>query len=292
MKVYFPEQGLFINVLLLKSGCLKEMFIKNQQLLEKIMELRQTLEQRIYLNVQQKLALKQLLLLKLELKHPEYPDVVRGLEGMKVADKVLKEKEVAGVLIGGLAEAVWNQRRKIEDLYRHKDVDVMVLGETSFDKFEGGVDWWLPQKARISTIGNYTEGERKEQWYENGNGVILSFGAKRVQDLEPGLYIPDNEWVIDMREYEASAHIDYGSVDTEFDDQVFEKFRKHIKKKVKTRLPSFICEEFERQIMSYQYEPNWRIVDAVELELFDLGTIRGINKFKGNYLKPNEQPKT
>jgi hypothetical protein len=44
--------------------------------------------------------------------------------------------------------------------------------------------------------------------------------------------------------------------------------------------------------MSYQYEPNWRIVDAVELELFDLGTIRGINKFKGNYLKPNEQPKT
>ena len=88
--------------------------------------LRQTLEQKIYLNVQQKLALKQLLLL--ELKHPEYPDVVKGLEGMKIADKVLKEKEVAGVLIGGLAEAVWNQRRKVEDLYQHKDVLLFFFG--------------------------------------------------------------------------------------------------------------------------------------------------------------------
>ncbi|MBT4804923.1 hypothetical protein HON71_02010 [Candidatus Woesearchaeota archaeon] len=250
--------------------------------------LRQTLEQKIYLNVQQKLALKQLLLL--ELKHPEYPDVVKGLEGMKIADKVLKEKEVAGVLIGGLAEAVWNQRRKVEDLYQHKDVDVMVLSETSFDKFEGGVDWWLPQKGRVKVNTEYRRNESEKQWYENGNGVILSFGARGGNNLEPGLYIPDRQWVVNMREYEARAHVDE-NVTVGLDDNVYEKFRDHVKKKVKTRLPKFICEEFDRQIMSYQYEPNWRIVETVKLELFDLETLRGINKFKGNYVKPENLAK-
>ncbi len=108
-------------------------------------------EQMFYPSVAQKLGLKQLLLLESKLKHPGYiPSPVKGLEGMQTAHQILQEREAAGVLIGGLAEAVWNQRRKEEDLYKHKDVDVLVLDDIDINKFYGGVDWWLPEQGKIT----------------------------------------------------------------------------------------------------------------------------------------------
>lgn len=238
----------------------------------------QRLEQRHYLSHAQKLGLKQLLKLELKLKHPEYPNAVRGLEGMQTAHQILQEREASGVLIGGLSEAVWNQRRKEGDLYNHKDVDVMVLDDVDVGKFEGGVDWWLPEQGKITLKSDYgrVEGVDK-QWYANGNGAVLSFGAKKQNQLAPGLYIPDSEWVIDMREAEAEANIDYGRVDVEFDGDVFEKFRAHIGKRVKTRLPKFIAEAFRGYVLSPHYETDSSKTYAVELERFDLQTLRGIN---------------
>tara|TARA_Y100000031_G_C8164741_1_gene358742 strand:+ start:216 stop:1004 length:789 start_codon:yes stop_codon:yes gene_type:complete len=242
----------------------------------------QRLEQRHYLSHAQKLGLKQLLKLELKLKHPEYPNAVKGLEGMQIAHQILQEREASGVLIGGLSEAVWNQRRKEEDLYKHKDVDVLVLDDAEVDKFEGGVDWWLPERGKITLKSDYgsVEGVDK-QWYVNGNGVVLSFGAQKHDQLPPGLYIPDSEWVIDMREAEAEAHIDYGRVDVEFDGDVFEKFRAHIEKRVKTRLPKFIREAFQGYVLSPHYESDDSKVYAVGLERFDLETLRGIHGLEG-----------
>ena len=237
------------------------------------------LEQRHYLRLVQKLALKQLLLLELKLKHPEYPNAAKGLEGMQTAHEILQEKEASGVLIGGLSEAVWNKRRKEEDLYKHKDVDVMVLDDIDVDKFEGGVDWWLPEQGKItikSDNGISIRGFDK-QWYANGNGAVLSFGAKKQNQLAPGLYIPDSEWVISMREAEAEANIDYDRVDVEFDEDVFEKFRSHIAKRVKTRLAKFVAEAFKGYVLSPHYETDSGKTYAVELERFDLQTLVGIH---------------
>ena len=116
------------------------------------------LEQRHYLSHAQKLGLKQLLLLEQKLKHPEYPNAARGLCGMQIAHQILQEREAPGVLIGGLSEAVWSQRRKEEDLYKHKDVDVMVLDDVDIGKFEGGVDWWLPERGKITLKSSYGSG--------------------------------------------------------------------------------------------------------------------------------------
>lgn len=226
----------------------------------------------------QKLGLKQLLLVEQRLKHPTYPNTVKGLEGIQTAHEILTAKEYSGVLIGGLAEAVWNQRRKPEELYDHKDVDVMVLEEEAdMEKFEGGVDWWLKKKGKITLKSEYGDVEHTdEEWYENGNGVVLSFRAKTQTQLPPGLYIPDCEWVIDMRKTEAESNIDYGRVDVQFDDEVFKSFENHIKKRVKTRLPKFIRELFEGRILSYTYEDDYRKVNAVVPEGVDLQTKRGI----------------
>jgi hypothetical protein len=239
----------------------------------------QRCEQRHYLSQAQKLGLKQLLLLEQKLKHPEYPNVVKGLEGMQTAHQILQERGASGVLIGGLAESVWNQRRKPEDLYKNKDVDVAVLDDhfELGDNFEGGVDWWIPQNGEITlrSDASRVEGIQKK-WYENGNGVILSFGVNRNTKLNPGLYIPDSEWVVDMREYEADANVDYGRVEAEFDEDVFEKFRDKVRERVKTRLPRFVREAFADYVLSPHYEGDYDKRTAVDLERFDLETIRAI----------------
>ena len=241
----------------------------------------QRLEQRPYLSHAQKLGLNQLLLLEQKLKHPEYPNAVKGLEGMQTAHKILQEREASGVLIGGLSEAVWNQRRKEEDLYKHKDVDVLVLDDVELEKFGGGVDWWLPKRGKITLKSSYGSSKGVDkQWYVNGNGVVLSFGAQKHDQLPPGLYIPDSEWVIDMKEAEAEANIDYGRVDVEFDDKVFEKFRAHIGKRVKTRLPKFIRDAFQGYVLSPHYESDGGKVYAVGLEKLDLETLRGIHRLE------------
>ncbi len=239
------------------------------------MNLKPRLNQGYCLNYTQRLGLKQLFLLQQRLKRPEHPNAVKGLEGMHVAHQILQNRKSTGVLIGGLSEAVWNQRRKEDELYAHKDVDVMVLDEYfDAEKFEGGIDWWIPQRGKITLKSDYGRIEDVErQWYENGNGVVLSFGAEKYGSLLPGLYIPDSEWVTDMREYEVRANLNYG---IELGAPVFEKFRNHIRKRVKTRLPKFICEAFKGYILSPYYEPDCNKVFAIRLVEFYAETLKEI----------------
>ncbi|MDA0375902.1 MAG: hypothetical protein O3A80_01145 [bacterium] len=250
-----------------------------------------SLDHRLELSQEQKLGLKHLLLLEQKLRHPDIPNASKGLEGMQIAHEILRTREAVGILIGGLAEAVWSQRRKPEDLAKHKDVDVAVLDDTFElkEKFEGGIDWWMSKSGKI-TIGSDAssiEGVQK-QWHENGNGVVLSFGINKGSELRPGLYIPDSEWVVDMREYEADANVDYGRISAEFDEDVFEKFREQVRRRVKTRLPKFIREAFKDYILSGDYESDGEKIDAVNLDRFDLETIRGINGFEGNDEEPDD----
>ena len=149
-------------------------------------------------------------------------------------------------------------------------------------RFEGGIDWWLPQRGRITIELDYGSLENVErQWYVNGNGVKLSFGAQKYFSLPPGLCIPDSEWVVDMREAEAEASIDYDAIDAEIDYSVLEKLREHVKKRVGKRLPQFIRKPFQGYILSPQYESDGNKIHAIGLEKFDLRTIRGINKLEG-----------
>ena len=235
--------------------------------------------ERNYLSQAQKVGLKQLLAQRQNLRHPEYPGAVKGLEGMQAAHQILQEKEASGVLIGGLAEAVWNQRRKPEDLYTHKDVDVAVLDDhfKIYNDFEGGIDWWMPQDGRISV--NYESGKVEgiyQRWYQNANNAVLSFGLTKNADLDPGLYIPGSRWVVDMREAEAEANVDHGRADAEFDEEVFIAFRQKIREKVKTRLPRFIRETFAGYILSEHYQDYYDEITTVDIEWFNLPKIRAI----------------
>lgn len=92
------------------------------------------------------LALELKLKQTLELEAPAPPDAITGIDGLKVADQVLKEYNAVGMLIGGLAKELWCGVVSDERLSQHKDIDVLVLSYdcTSHpEQWTSGVDWWV-----------------------------------------------------------------------------------------------------------------------------------------------------
>lgn len=145
------------------------------------------------------------------------PDAKCGLDGMKEADRILKEKGLIGILIGGLGYDLYSNQSSKEALAKldtHKDVDVLVFTPRSktddpynppdtskiLKRFEGGVDWWHLTKVEVVQDGN-------DEWYQqgfwNGNGCHSFFSlrsfdrphfiSRNILDYQPGLYILPKE---------------------------------------------------------------------------------------------------
>lgn len=227
---------------------------------------------RVKLNTEQRMGLKHLISLGQTLRDkPKHPSPRTGLDGMQTAHQILQERQAVGVLIGGLSEAVWNKRRTMGDLDRHKDVDVAVL-DSSFhltEKFEKGIDWWLPRTGKVAIKDDRSTIYQQQRWLENGNGVALSFDIDNEHSsyLRPGLYLPTPEWIMNMREYEVSANIDYDRIHGMIDDDVLDKLRAHIHKRVKICLAKSVKEVFSDYILP----------DVIELKKFTLPQISAIS---------------
>jgi len=191
-------------------------------------------------------------------------------------------------LIGGLLEQIWNTETQPEDLIKHKDVDVMVLTkDTELNRFEGGIDWWLPFSAEITTKKpRYRPNTEEVTWYKNGNGVILNFGAYYWEEklTEPGLYIIDSDRAVDMRVYEAKACSENSSIweeieGCEFSEYEFlEYFRQKIRNNIGETLAEFVRDEFKDFIIE---DNHWSYANFQE---FDSTTVNVI-KVKDRRLK-------
>lgn len=229
----------------------------------------QTLQETLSL----KMELKSLLELSQTLRHGPHdvPAIKRGLEGMICADEILKRRRAVGILIGGLSEAIWNQQRNPDELSAHKDVDVMVL-DPSFrlkEPFEGGIDWWLPKSQELIIEGAGSRIEKSQTtWWQNGNGVILSFGAETNEPLPPGLSILDICMVTSMRITEVLANVST-NIRANMAEEVIDSFEGRISAKMGTRLPKFI-----REIFADQVAPK----DSVTFTEKDLNTQRAIKR--------------
>ncbi|MEK7630870.1 MAG: hypothetical protein AAB417_02490 [Patescibacteria group bacterium] len=173
------------------------------------------LEQKPEIRPQYKAELKALLRLEQALRHPEMPDAVRGFEGIKVGNAILKEKGVSGVLIGGLAEAVWRSARP-QDLARRKDTDILVLTpDAELEDFEGGIDWWTRKEEHLEVSGEFGKSTGPIRWWENANGIVLGFRPEVTGELESGLYVLSPEEVISMRLNETTAQLGNADVEQE-----------------------------------------------------------------------------
>jgi hypothetical protein len=223
----------------------------------------------------QKMCLNFLLGFRMILKD-QTKTTIKGVEGLREANKILLKRRAAGILIGGLSESIWNKTRRPEHFLKHKDVDVLVLDDhfQISESLDGGIDWWLPHKENITLDNSVTIMNNIEtNWYENCNGVILNFIMKGKLDF--GLHIIDSSKIIEMREVEAKSNIDKSIMSEGIDQVVFDRFHKRLRNSIKTRVPEFISKEF--QILSSSYGNDHKQVD---IDGVDLDTIRGIKLYK------------
>jgi hypothetical protein len=132
----------------------------------------------------------------------------KGLEGMRVADAVLKDYDVPGVLVGGLASAIWNRRSTPDTLAQHKDVDVAVLAPAGIRPLEAGVDWWMPKTTHVHVQTDYSKIDEDVTYWQNVNHVILRYTLNTQRELEPGLHIMERASVLQMLVAERTSTID------------------------------------------------------------------------------------
>ena len=187
------------------------------------MNFEQSLEQK------QRLSLEQLIKMEQIFKDPEdVPMAEKGFDGILKADAILREKRSMGILIGSLADSLLKlikatnehndaeEENILKNFTKHKDVDVLVcnahikipenlkeeLGmdsinirglkkEPTFDRFEGGIDWWI-----------YNDND--PLMAKNGHNVGLLFNIiplllHEAKEAKPGLYIPYPKLVIDTK---------------------------------------------------------------------------------------------
>ena len=195
-------------------------------------------------------------------------DPITGFEGMLKADKILKERDSRGLLIGSLVEDIWTGCSK-RDLSNHKDVDVLVLDPDFIPQklFEGGIDWWLPREKEIEYCVSGCDtckSFENAKYYQNGNGVILWFNIERTKQAllvlrhplqEPGLYIPSREFYANMRAEEARVRSDVVSGDPKDRKTAAELLKEEISRELDRRtLPEYVQKEFKGRILAG--EPN------------------------------------
>ncbi|MBU1727438.1 MAG: hypothetical protein KJ880_07400, partial [Candidatus Omnitrophica bacterium] len=152
----------------------------------------------------QVLELKQLLLqLQILLdSDPCPPFASTGIEGLLIADEILRQCQAVGIVIGSTSCALWHRCLTQDSLKEHHDIDVAVLSDKFWltKSFEGGIDWWLPVKTDLVSAGRI---------FINGNNVFLRAGVGLDdQSLPPGLYLPSRNFLIDLTICAVLAGID------------------------------------------------------------------------------------
>ncbi|MGB3113299.1 MAG: hypothetical protein WBC00_01590, partial [Candidatus Omnitrophota bacterium] len=237
------------------------------------------LEMAEQLETKLKMKLKQLmgLTIRIEKEDPVPPEAKVGLEGLREADRILKEHGAVGIVIGSTGIDLYNGRKKDEDLEKHSDIDVVVLTAASqlkkpFEKFEGGIDWWFPEELPGNMNIKDAHGARVKRIFVNGNGVFMKAGVEvdtklaRVKLPGSGLYLPARDFAVDLTECTAMALVD---PEIEVDLATKDRFRRKV----------------DRDVIRKTMSPVWRdnfggkvlhkaLLETVE---FDLKTVAAIN---------------
>ena len=210
------------------------------------------------LSLTQKLLLKHILALRQELLPPSFPNPIKGFPGMLAARKYLIEQGAVGLLVGGLADAIWDPERTEDELFKHKDVDVLILSASQpFEKFAERIDWWEPREYLFETVHGTSSVIHNMtcRYWVNGCEVALCYRVRSETLLRPGLYFPSPDCALAIRVQEAYALIDDARVTVEGDERLFvTELRKELG--IKTELPPFLISEFGRATLPYYESPE------------------------------------
>lgn len=131
---------------------------------------------------------------KQPLKSPGPVNATNALDGMVIADKILKEYGVIGLLIGSLAKMIWHGCKE-KQLVSANDVDVLVLSSGCKHhpkRYEGDIDWYISHGYDESPVNGA------------GTGLVIRAMVKVQYPSNPGLYIPQRGLVAMFTDAEKS----------------------------------------------------------------------------------------
>lgn len=247
------------------------------------MSMGQSMELSQRMTPEQRAELRLVQELRMNLVEPDVPNATRGMEGLRIANQILIERNSIGILIGGIARSVWKQNRKPEELAAHKDVDVLVLNPEFklSENFEGGIDWWLPENGRITVKDDVTWMEVGMDWWVNANDVVLNYKvhpAERLQrELSPGLHLPVIEDVVEMEARVAEGMIDE-RVNISNVDELLEYYKESIRKKMGTSLIRNVREETGLKVLDKKYGTSTVLISMETIPLKHRAAIKGFRR--------------
>ncbi len=178
-------------------------------------ELRQSLSHEQRLSHRHTQTLRHELSFKQRERHARFPEAICGVEGILVAHKYLMERNLCGVLVGGLARECYDNHTE-KALSEHKDVDVIVLDKNfrPAKKFECGIDWWVANHKYVVSVSSADAARSitPTTYFQNGNGIALRYTVAKDSYLSgPGLCIPtiDSLLNIALCEVESKSGLSY-----------------------------------------------------------------------------------
>ncbi len=139
---------------------------------------------------------------------PDFGESAKGIEGMRLADEVLREHGAVGILIGGLLREVWGEDTTYQSMKAHKDVDVLILDTDKYlpkRKWEHRIDWWaMDENGVIKSPGSW--GTFPMDMIKPITFSYTVESSHKEAGLAPGLYIPGYEFTEAMMLIEAMRY--------------------------------------------------------------------------------------
>lgn len=128
------------------------------------------------------------------------PPPMRGIESFVAAEDVIKKYEAVGILVGGVAINLY--QNKIPRKPIGKDVDILIADESMRNfpvQWEKGIDWWVSSKSTNRP--------------SNGThiGLLWKFSLREGVQLPSGLYIPSPDLLVECCEWEMQAGLEMSS---------------------------------------------------------------------------------
>jgi len=223
-----------------------------------MLSLRLTPVLRQTLNESQRQELKTLLL-RLQVDAPVPPNAVTGKRGLEIADKILRDQNAVGIVIGSTSASLYNRLANDARLQQHKDIDVVVLSPhfKLKEPFEGGIDWWVPKTVKVDVKSDYAPAEGfSQEIYVNGNNIFIGAAIKTYQDLdrfESGLYLPSRDFLINLTEKVVMSRVEVA-----VDWDVQEAFRKKLEGMIANSMsPVWKASPFDAKIFSHVYADSF-----------------------------------
>jgi hypothetical protein len=192
-----------------------------------------------------------------------------GIDALLRADKLLKDRKAVAVIVGSVATDLWRKRATDQHLKKHGDIDIVVLsdGLELTDIYEEGYDWLLP----VAVMTPAGDPVLKLNVVGGDTFLRACIGHKSLESIEPGLYLPSRQFLIDLTLTVARSELS--------GDPEEQKLIRRLRAKIERRLGKEPAEIWAQEFITSRGVPQ--VLFGLDIGEFDRPTINFIESMTG-----------